>query len=150
MKFLLIQYPKNIYYPIDVALIDNNSRIEVDSKDINKYNLKIGDIGKNTIRLYSEIISKSDVVILNGPAGIIEDINFSVGTERIIHASIHPKYSIVGGGHILSEVNKLKYNKYFSHISSGGGSCMEYLACRKLPGLESLKYSYEKYNKNIN
>ena len=81
------------------------------------------DIGIETIKLFTTIISeKTDIVIWNGPMGVIEIEDFSNGTKEIINSiKVMEKenlISIIGGGDTGSMINKNEYSK-FSHISTG-------------------------------
>lgn len=147
MRNILKKYNQNIHFPIDVSLNKNGERINIPINQLKNYNnYQISDIGFDTIDLYSNLIKNSEISVLNGPSGICEIDNFSIGTKKIIKAATKSKYSIVGGGHILAEVNKLKVNSKFTHICSGGGACLKFLAGFKLPGLEALKKYYIKCN----
>lgn len=100
------------------------------------------DIGEKSINLFTKIISDSETVLWNGTVGVAENPNFSVGTNRIVDAIIENELtSIVGGGDTVAAIRN--YNEefidQFSHVSTGGGSCLEMLSGSKLPALEMLK-----------
>ena len=82
---------------------------------------------------------------MNGPAGVSEIDEFALGTHEIIKAALKSEFSIIGGGHITAEVNHLGLEHRFSHISTGGGACIDYLAGMKLPGVEVLKAAAKIY-----
>ncbi len=147
---LIIQYSKNIYYPLDIAFESNGNRVEVDIENVKEYNFKILDIGSKTIDLYSKIIEKSKNIILNGPCGKSEVKNFEIGTQRIILSIKKDANSLVCGGHTINEINKLKDNKKEIHIkyqSYGGKACIQYLSGLRLPGVEALRYYYNEHRK---
>ena len=146
MKYLLEKYPKNIYYPLDLALNDNGNRKEIFIEELNKFNLNIGDIGTETINQYSNIIKNSDVSILNGPTGTIEEKSFDIGTKSIIKASSFSKNSLISGGDISNIIDCMDTIKKdnFSYISSGGKACLYYLSESNLPGIKALEYFYNK------
>jgi phosphoglycerate kinase len=112
-------------------------------------NRKILDIGPNTVKLYSDIINKAETIIWNGPMGHFEDKKFAKGSEEIAKAILNSKaFSVIGGGEtatLMSRVNPPhpptggggQRSKVF--ISTGGGAMLEYLAGKKLPGIEALK-----------
>ena len=105
-------------------------------------NMICEDIGENSIKLFSEIISSSSTLLWNGTVGVAENPNFAVGTNRIVDAIVENQLtSIVGGGDTVAAVRN--YDKSMienlSHVSSGGGSCLEMLSGKKLPALELLK-----------
>ena len=112
-----------------------------DAKDIPN-NMICEDIGEKSIKLFSDIISLSKTILWNGTVGVAENPNFAVGTNRIVDAIIENQLtSIVGGGDTVAAIRNYneEYINDFSHVSTGGGSCLEMLSGKKLPALEKLK-----------
>ena len=112
-----------------------------DAKDIPN-NMICEDIGEKSIKLFSDIISLSKTILWNGTVGVAENPNFAVGTNRIVDAIIENQLtSIVGGGDTVAAIRNYneKYINDFSHVSTGGGACLEMLSGKKLPALEMLK-----------
>ena len=112
-----------------------------DAKDIPN-NMICEDIGEKSIKLFSDIISLSKTILWNGTVGVAENPNFAVGTNRIVDAIIENHLtSIVGGGDTVAAIRNYneEYINDFSHVSTGGGSCLEMLSGKKLPALEILK-----------
>ena len=112
-----------------------------DAKDIPN-NMICEDIGEKSIKLFSDIISLSKTILWNGTVGVAENPNFAVGTNRIVDAIVENNLtSIVGGGDTVAAIRN--YNESIieelSHVSTGGGSCLEILSGKKLPALEMLK-----------
>jgi phosphoglycerate kinase len=100
------------------------------------------DIGNRTIESFKKVISNSKKIFWNGPLGVFEMDKFAKGTNEIARqiASLHGKvFSVVGGGDSIAAINKLGLINKFSHISTGGGASLEYVAGRNLPGIEVLK-----------
>lgn len=141
---LLQRFKDKIVTPVDVALKDNGNRIE-QSLDSYDGRLPINDIGLETIVQYTEEIKRAGTVILNGPAGVFEKELFAVGTNEIIRASTQAKFSVVGGGHIAAALETLGLEEKISHMSTGGGACINFLAGEKLPGIEALKQAASRY-----
>jgi len=97
------------------------------------------DIGPKTIQKYQEIIAKAQTIFWNGPLGVFEIEQFSQGTMKIAEAvAASPALSIIGGGDSVAAVYKAGVSEKISHISTGGGASLEYLAKETLPGLEAL------------
>src|SRR3990172_5444500 len=136
---LLKRFKKNIGLPVDVALNNNDEREEEKVKNLNS-ELPIHDIGIETMVNFSREISSSKTVVMNGRAGVFENENFALGTNELIKAGIKSGFSIVGGGHIAAAAEQLGVSNKFSHVSTGGGACIDFLAGEKLPGIEALKY----------
>ena len=112
-----------------------------DAKDIPN-NMICEDIGEKSIKLFSDIISLSKTILWNGTVGVAENPNFAVGTNRIVDAIIENQLtSIVGGGDTVAAIRNYneEYINDFSHVSTGGGSCLEMLSGKKLPAFEMLK-----------
>jgi phosphoglycerate kinase len=141
---LLKKYSDRIVIPGHVAVKEDGVRKEypVDSIPDDK---GIMDLGIESLAELTGIISDSGTVVLNGPAGVFEDEQFSAGTYELIRASEKADFSVVGGGHTAAVIEKMGVADRFSHISTGGGACIEFLAGKKLPAVEALEYSKEKF-----
>lgn len=97
------------------------------------------DIGPKTIRMYAKIISKARTIFWNGPMGVFEIDKFSAGTTKIAGAVASAQaLSIVGGGDSVAAVYKAGISERISHISTGGGASLEFIANETLPGIEVL------------
>jgi len=104
------------------------------------YNNKL-DIGPETIELFTGIIKKAKVVVWAGPMGRFEDVSYEEGTKKIAQAIIESKaFSVVGGGDTIGALTKLNLVDKFSHVSTGGGAMLAFLAGEELPGLKALGY----------
>jgi len=98
------------------------------------------DIGPETISLYAEAIGRAKTIVWNGPMGVFEIDAFAAGTMKIAQAVASSKaVSIVGGGDSVAAVHKAGVADRISHISTGGGASLEYLAYETLPGIEALE-----------
>jgi 3-phosphoglycerate kinase len=102
---------------------------------------KILDIGKNTITEYSAILKDARTILWAGPMGFIEKKNFQKGNLAIARAISKNRdaFSITGGGETVMFLKKYKLDSKFSFISTGGGAMLEFLAGKKLPGIEALR-----------
>jgi phosphoglycerate kinase len=102
------------------------------------------DIGKNTTNRFIDVIRRSKMIVWNGPLGKVEMPEFSHNSEEIAKAIIKSgAFSVAGGGDTLAFIEKLGFMEKFSYVSTGGGAMLEFLAGKKLPGLESLGYYNE-------
>lgn len=133
-----------LHLPVD-AIVSVDKRgwtSDVHSAPIGKTTQKelILDIGADTELLFGSIISQSKTVIWNGPLGLFELEIFAHGTLAVAEAIINSSaYSVVGGGETITFLNNINLLHKFSHVSSGGGAMLEYLAGMSLPGIEALK-----------
>ncbi len=100
------------------------------------------DIGPATVSLFQKEISTARTILWNGPVGMFEKPAFAQGTLAIARtvatASKAGATSIVGGGDSVAAVEQSGVADQISHISTGGGASLEFLAGEKLPGVESL------------
>ncbi|MFI5070889.1 MAG: phosphoglycerate kinase, partial [Terriglobales bacterium] len=100
------------------------------------------DIGPKTVELFRKEISGARTIIWNGPLGMFEKPPFARGTTEIARAvadaTTKGATSIVGGGDSVAAVEQAGLADRISHISTGGGASLEFLAGRKLPGVEAL------------
>jgi len=98
------------------------------------------DIGPKTITAYAKIIAGAKTIVWNGPLGIFEIDKFAKGTIGIAEAvAASGAISIVGGGDSIAAVRKAGVADKISHISTGGGASLEFLAYETLPGIEALE-----------
>ena len=100
------------------------------------------DIGPKTAAAFSAEISRAKTIVWNGPMGVFEMPAFANGTLEVARAVAAATdagaTSIVGGGDSVAAVHQSGVAARISHISTGGGASLEFLAGAKLPGVEAL------------
>ncbi len=98
------------------------------------------DIGPETLKSYSDVISTSKSLVWNGPLGVFEFDSFSKGTLGVAKLVASCKgTTVVGGGDSVAAVNKFGFADKIDHVSTGGGASLEYLEGKTLPGIVALK-----------
>jgi 3-phosphoglycerate kinase len=116
---------KNIILPIDAKYHEN----------------AMLDIGPKTVKIFKEKIKNARTLIWSGPVGYFEKRGFAVGNLAVARAIANNKkaFSIAGGGETVAFLKQHNLDKKFGFISTGGGAMLDYLAGKKLPGIEALK-----------
>lgn len=103
---------------------------------------RIGDVGPETIALFAALVRSARTVVWNGPLGVFELEPFrdaSIALARAVaEATTAGAVSIVGGGDSASAAHMAGVSDQVSHISTGGGAALEFLAGAVLPGVEAL------------
>ena len=134
-----------LVFPVDFIVsdsIDEPSKIETVSFDSIPTNMMGLDIGNETIKLFSKILSQSGTILWNGPMGVFEKKEFENGTKEIAISLSNLKdkniTTIVGGGDSASAVRKFSNIEDITHVSTGGGASLELLSGRSLPAIEAL------------
>jgi phosphoglycerate kinase len=98
------------------------------------------DIGPKTVAAYAAVIATAKTIFWNGPMGIFEIDEFAKGTIGIAKAvAASGAVSIVGGGDSVAAIKKAGVRDKISHISTGGGASLEYVAYETLPGITALE-----------
>ncbi len=143
----ILQYcsKRNVILPLDVIVGAKDGKLAraVDVKNLNlKKDLAIFDIGPKTIKLFSHYIKKSQTLVWNGAMGYFEQHPYEYGTysvARLVAARAKGKaYGVTGGGETIEVLKKLHLIGDVDMASTGGGSMLEYLSGKKLPGIEAL------------
>jgi phosphoglycerate kinase len=100
------------------------------------------DIGIETVALFSNALKDAKTIIWNGPMGVFEEPPFNQGTIGIAHAVAEAAdrgaIVIVGGGDSVASVTQAGVADRITHISTGGGATLEFLAGKELPGVVAL------------
>ena len=97
------------------------------------------DIGPESIEEFSGKLSSAKTIVWNGPMGMFEHPPFDTGTRAIAQAvAAADAISIVGGGDSVAAIIESGVADRITHVSTGGGASLEFLAGEVLPGVASL------------
>ena len=80
---------------------------------------------------------------------MFEERDFATGTCELLHAAAMAEFSVCGGGHTAAVIEQIGLASDFSHLSTGGGACIEFLTGKKLPALDALEKSWELFGGRI-
>jgi phosphoglycerate kinase len=146
-KRLIDEYGERIVYPTDVAINDNGQRVGI-SIDQLPTKHPIHDIGLDTLVKYINLINNAGTIIANGPMGVFENREFAIGTKEIFESiSNNSGMTVVGGGETAMAFNQMGLTEGIKHISTGGGSCIAFMADETMPVLEAMRRSKIKFGK---
>jgi len=122
--------------------IDKSSIRVASSYDVKKNEIAF-DLGPKSILEYATILKSANTIVWGGPLGYFERKPFDTATmalARVIGGvSKRKAFGVVGGGETVDAVRKAQQDKYIDHVSTGGGAMLEFLANKKMPGLEALE-----------
>jgi phosphoglycerate kinase len=100
------------------------------------------DIGVETVNHFASALQDARLVIWNGPMGVFEEPPFDQGTigvaKAVAEAADRGATVIVGGGDSVSAITRAGVADRITHISTGGGATLEFLAGDELPGVAAL------------
>lgn len=143
---LLDTYGDVLHLPVDIVVAQEfsaDSQAETVAAD-QIPDAMIGlDIGPESVKRFTALLSNAKTIFWNGPMGVFEFPAFAAGTkgvaEAIVAATAKGAFSVVGGGDSAAAVRQLGLPEDgFSHISTGGGASLEYLEGKTLPGIDVL------------
>ena len=134
-----------VHLPTDVIIADDFSN------NANRKVCKVGqipddweglDAGHETLKKFYNLVMQSKTILWNGPLGVFEFENFSMGTitlgEYIAKSTEAGAFSLVGGGDSVAAVKQFGFEDKMSYISTGGGAMLESLEGKILPGIAAL------------
>jgi phosphoglycerate kinase len=97
------------------------------------------DIGPDAIKEFSSKVGGAKTIVWNGPMGVFERPPFDQGTRAIAQAVAKADATtIVGGGDSVAAISEAGVADQITHVSTGGGASLEFLAGDQLPGVAAL------------
>ena len=105
------------------------------------------DIGVETVAHFAAALRDARTIIWNGPMGVFEEPPFNEGTIGVAHAVAEAAdrgaIVIVGGGDSVAAVTQAGVADHITHVSTGGGATLEFLAGEEMPGVSALSDNSE-------
>ncbi len=143
---LLGRPERRLSLPTDVVVAEagapDATRSEIVPVDAIPDDLAAFDIGPESRETFAHAIGESRTFFWNGPMGLFEIPGFDSGTVRVARAAAEATaegaFTVVGGGDSASAIRQAGLAGAVSHVSTGGGAALEYLAQGSLPGLDAL------------
>lgn len=135
-----------IHLPID-SVVANKFAADADTSNEPSSSISDGwmglDIGAQSAKDFSEVLSSSKTILWNGPMGVFEMPAFENGTksvaEAVALATDAGAFSLIGGGDSAAAVYKFGYESRVSYVSTGGGALLEYFEGKELPGIAAIQ-----------
>ncbi|WP_243546316.1 phosphoglycerate kinase [Pseudodesulfovibrio tunisiensis] len=138
-----LHLPTDFVYAEDVKAQKASGVCAADAIPANSMAL---DIGPETAAAFNAVLKKAKTIVWNGPMGLFEVPAFAEGSLSLCRtmADLEDALTIVGGGDTDAVVHQAGLADRFSFISTGGGSFLEFLEGKELPGFKALKECVKK------
>ncbi len=134
-----------LYFPTDAVIaseISDTAKPQIVPIDKIPAGMKGLDIGPDSIKQFTQVLSEAKTIVWNGPMGVFESKPFAAGTLAIakLLADLTAKgaVTVVGGGDSAAAVAQAGLEDKLTHISTGGGASLEFLEGKLLPGVAAL------------
>ncbi len=135
-----------IRLPTDLVVADPGAPEASDSRVVEASSippdLAALDIGPDSREAFAAEVRAAGTVFWNGPMGLFEKPGFDVGTVAVARAAADCTasggFTVIGGGDSAAAIRQAGLSDSVSHVSTGGGASLEYLAEGTLPGIEAL------------
>jgi phosphoglycerate kinase len=97
------------------------------------------DVGQATLEQFERLLEPAATIFWNGPLGVFEKPPFDRGTRALaLLLAESDAVTVVGGGESVAAVMEAGVADRFTHVSTGGGASLEFLASGRLPGIDAL------------
>ncbi|MFN2387801.1 MAG: phosphoglycerate kinase [Thermoanaerobaculia bacterium] len=98
------------------------------------------DVGRKTLEQFERLLDPARTIFWNGPMGVFEKPPFDRGTRALaMLLAESDAVTVVGGGESVAAVQAAGLAERFTHVSTGGGASLEFLAGARLPGVAALE-----------
>jgi phosphoglycerate kinase len=131
--------------PVDCRVADRiatDARPRIVARDAVGGTDLVADIGPETEGLFAGFVREARTILWNGPMGVFEAEPFAQGTLAlalaVAEATDRGAVSVLGGGDSAAAAEAAGVTPRLSHVSTGGGASLEFLAGAELPGVAAL------------
>lgn len=132
--------------PDDVVVTDDPRNPEGDVREVAvdaiPADMAAVDVGPRTREAFAAAVEDAGAFFWNGPMGMFEDRRFAAGTfglaQVAARATGRGTFTVIGGGDSAAAVRAAGLTDAVSHVSTGGGASLEFLAHGTLPGIDAL------------
>src|SRR6185436_7700658 len=143
-RIMEIQARAELELPADLVVADSlDAPAEIEEIDVAEgltEDAKAFDIGSKTVAAFTAELKGAKTIFWNGPMGVFEKEEFAKGTIAMARAVAEADaISVVGGGESVEAVKASGFADRITHISTGGGASLEFIAGATLPGVEVLR-----------
>jgi len=145
VKSALTSFGEKILLPVDHIVSSEENSFSTVTGDIPDGMCGF-DIGNETARIYSSEIGGNGfgTIFWNGPMGMFEMGQFANGTMNVAKSMAlafwRGAMTLVGGGDTIVALKKSGVSENeVTHLSTGGGATLRFLAGDKMPGIEALE-----------
>ena len=145
VKKALSSYGDKILLPVDHIISSEENSFSTITGDIPD-GMSGFDIGNETSMMFSSEIGGNGfgTIFWNGPMGMFEVSQFSAGTMSVAKSMAlafwRGAMTLVGGGDSIVALKKSGVSENeVTHLSTGGGATLRFLAGDKMPGIEALE-----------
>jgi phosphoglycerate kinase len=135
---LLDEFGSSVRFPLDVALIHNGERHEMEREAL-PAGARIVDVGRRTVEDYCAQINGAGTIFVNGPAGVYEEHESAFGTHSLWQAvAMSAATTVIGGGDSIAAARSFDLLDQYSYVCTAGGGLVRFLAGEPLPVVEAL------------
>jgi phosphoglycerate kinase len=141
----LSSFGEKILLPVDHIVSSDENSFSTVTGDIPD-GMSGFDIGNETSRIYSSEIGGNGfgTIFWSGPMGMFEVGQFAGGTMNVAKSMAlafwRGAMTVVGGGDTIAALKKSGVSESeVTHLSTGGGATLRFLAGDKMPGIEALE-----------
>ncbi len=98
------------------------------------------DIGEKSIEKIKSFIDEAKQVFINGPLGYFEEEQYLKASREIFsYLGNSSAFTVAGGGHTITCLNRLNLFDKIDHVSTGGRALLNAIMGKPLPAVEALK-----------